>query len=135
MLNRGGGGGGGGVHPDFFMKFDLEQLTNILGPMTEHLRGFRTPGAHRCPRDSHAHFWFEICPIMPNHLNMLKTQLLGALLEASSLLNSYKKFHQDWTFFRIWPPIFFKGLTQNSTPKLKIIRQFYIDSKYFMKKY
>ena len=35
--------------------------------------------------------WSEICPIM------LKTQILGALLVASGLLNSYKKFHQDWT--------------------------------------
>ena len=42
--------------------------------------------------------WPEICPIMPNHLNiLLKTQILGALLVASGLLNSYKKFHQDWT--------------------------------------
>ena len=52
-------------------------MTNILGPVTELLRG-----AHQCSRDSHAHFWSEICPIMPNHLrlNMLKTQILGALL-------------------------------------------------------
>ena len=42
-----GGGGGEGVHPDFFVKFDLEIEIerNILGPVTELLRGFRTPGA------------------------------------------------------------------------------------------
>ena len=30
---------------------------------------------------------------------------------------------------------FFKGLTQNSVPKLKVVRQFYVDSENFMKKY
>ena len=30
---------------------------------------------------------------------------------------------------------FFKGLTQNSTPKFKVEIQFYVDSKNFMKKY
>ena len=37
--------------------------------------------------------------------------------------------------FRIWPPNFFKGLTQNSTLKLKVEIQFYVDSENFMKKY
>ena len=35
--------------------------------------------------------------ILPKHLNMLITKILGALLVASGPLNSYKKFHQDWT--------------------------------------
>ena len=30
---------------------------------------------------------------------------------------------------------FFKGLTQNSTPKLKVEIQLYVDSENFMKKY
>ena len=37
--------------------------------------------------------------------------------------------------FRIWPPNFFKGLTQNSSRKLKVEIQFYVDSENFMKKY
>ena len=37
--------------------------------------------------------------------------------------------------FRIWPPKFFKGLTQNSTTKLKVEIQFYVYSENFMKKY
>ena len=42
----------------------------------ELFRGFRTPGAHRCPWDSHAHIWSIFGPIFPNHLNnMLKTML------------------------------------------------------------
>ena len=47
--------GGGGVHPDYFVKLDFEIAVDQLGPVTELLRGFRTPGDHRCPRDSHAH--------------------------------------------------------------------------------
>ena len=90
----GGGGGGGGVHPDFFVKIDLEiAIDQQTKAVTELLRGSRTPGAHRCPRDSHAHFWSKLCPIMPKHLNMLITKILGALLVASGPLNSYKNFH------------------------------------------
>ena len=37
--------------------------------------------------------------------------------------------------FRIWPPNFVKSLTKNSTPKLKVEIQFYVDSENFMKKY
>ena len=42
-------------------------------------------------------FW--VYPIMPKHLYMLITKILGALLvaTASGPLNSYKNFHQDWT--------------------------------------
>ena len=36
-------------------------------------------------------------------------------------------------FLRIWPPNFVKGLTQNSTPKLKVEIKIYGDSKNFMK--
>ena len=32
-------------------------------------------------------------------------------------------------FFIIWPPIFFKGIAQNSTPNLKVEIQFYVDSE------
>ena len=56
------------------------------------------PGAHRCPRDSHAH----ICgPILPNDLNMLETMIWGALLVATSILHMRKlrnlaaKFFED----------------------------------------
>ena len=34
---------------------------------------------------------------MTNHLNMPKTQILAAILVASSVLNSYMNFHEDWT--------------------------------------
>ena len=65
-----------------------------------------------CPRDSHALIWSIFGSILPNQLNMLKTVLWGALLVAPQ-----KKLAAN---FRIWPLNFFKGLTQNSTPKLKV---------------
>ena len=90
MYFKGGGGGGGGVHPDYFVKLDFEIAVDqeTLGPLTELLRGFRTPCDHRCPRDSHAHIWSICGPSLPNVLNMLKTMIWGALLVATSLLNT-----------------------------------------------
>ena len=60
--------------------------------MKELLRGFRTPGAHRCLQDSYA----LVGSILPNHLNMLKIMLWGALLVAISLLNTQINFYQNW---------------------------------------
>ena len=59
---KGGGGGGGG--------------------------GFRTPGAHRCLRDSHAHIWSIFGSILPNHLTCSKPYFWNALLVATSLLKT-----------------------------------------------
>ena len=56
-----------------------------------------------CPpvlADSHAHIWSIFGPILPNHLNMLKTMLWGALLEAISLLNTYKVLSKSGEY---WP--------------------------------
>ena len=87
-------GGGGGVHPDYFVKLDFEiAVDQQTRPVTELLRGFRTPGDHRCPRDSHAHIWSICGPILPNDLNILKTMIWGALLVATSLLNTYINFY------------------------------------------
>ena len=70
-------------------------LTNKLRPMTKLLRDFHTPGAHRCPRDSHALIWLIFGSIFPNHLNMTKTVLWSALLVATILLDTYTKFYQN----------------------------------------
>ena len=60
---RGGGGGGGGGNGYFFVKLDFEiavdQQTKTR-PVTELLRGSRTPTAKRCPRGSHAHIWSKL---------------------------------------------------------------------------
>ena len=45
-----------------------------------------------CPQDSPALIWSIFGSILPNHLNMIKTVLEGALLVATSLLNTYKVF-------------------------------------------
>ena len=46
---------------------------------------------------SHAHIWSNFGSIMPNPLNIPKTHILGVLLTAIGLLNSYIKFHPDST--------------------------------------
>ena len=84
------------IHYDFFVKFDLEiAIDQQTRACDRNFEGFSVPDSG-CPRDSHAHFWSKLCPIMPKHLNMLITKILGALLVAGGPLNSYKKFHQDW---------------------------------------
>ena len=79
------------------MKFDLEIAFDQHTYACD--QTFEVVPDSGCPWDSHTHFWSEICPIMPNHLSILKTQILGALLvvTVSGLLNSSKNFHQDWT--------------------------------------
>ena len=47
-----------------------------------------------CPRDSHAHICSMFGSFLPNHLNMFKTMLWGALLVATSLLNTFMKFYK-----------------------------------------
>ena len=42
-----------------------------------------------------AHIGSIFGPIMPNHLNMPKTEIMGALLVAIGLRNSYMHFHPD----------------------------------------
>ena len=52
--------GGGVVHPDFFVKLDFEIAVDQQTRAHYQTFGiwrFRIPGAHRYPRDSHAHIW------------------------------------------------------------------------------
>ena len=87
----------GGGSPHVFVKLYFEiAVDQQLRPMTELLRGFQTSGAHRCLRDSHALIWSMFGSIFPNHLKMQKNMLWGALLVATSLLNTYIKFYQNW---------------------------------------
>ena len=82
---RGGGGG-----PVFFVKLDFEIAVDQQ--TKAHDQTFEGVPDSGCPRDSHALIWPISGSILPNHLNMLKTVLWGALLVASSLLNTYTKF-------------------------------------------
>ena len=62
------------------MKLDFEiAVDQQTKAHDQTFEGFQTPGDHRCPRDSHALIWSIFGSILPNHLNMLKTVLWGAL--------------------------------------------------------
>ena len=78
------GGGGERRFTDFFVKLDFEiavdQQTRALDQTFD---GVPDSG---CPQDSHVHIWSIFGPILPHHLNMLKTILWVALLVATSLL-------------------------------------------------
>ena len=103
------------------MKLDFEIA---VGQQTmardQTFEGFRTPGAHRCPRDSHAHIWSIGGPILLNHIHMLKIMLWGALPVATSRLNTVlSKLDTNWQgyeqyticpylgihtkYYRFWP--------------------------------
>ena len=82
-----------GGYPDLFVKLDFEIAVEHQTRERDRTLGgggggFRTPGAHRCLWDSHAHIWSTIGLILSNHLNMLKTMLWGALLVATNLMNT-----------------------------------------------
>ena len=74
------------VHPDFFVKFNFEIA--VVQQTRARDRTFEGVSDSGCRQDSHAHIWSIFDPILPNHLNMLKTMLWGALLVATSLLNT-----------------------------------------------
>ena len=73
------------VQPDFIVKlfFEIAVDQQIRTSDQTFLRG--------------SHIWFIFCPIMQNHCKISKTTILGALLVAIDLLNSYMNFHLDWT--------------------------------------
>ena len=97
--------GGWGVHPRFFVKLVFE-IANDQQTRT-HDQTFevsRTPPAHQCPRCSHAHSWSIFGAIMQNNLNTPKTEIMGALLVASGLRNSYPNFYPDWKKWMSYEP-------------------------------
>ena len=75
-----------GVHPEFFVKLDFEIA--VKQQIRARDRTFEEVPDSGCPRDSHAHSWSIFSPILPDHLNMLKTMLWGALLVTTNLLNT-----------------------------------------------
>ena len=77
--------------------FSTHQLPSKLEPLTKILNGSLTPTDYRCLRCSHAHIWYSFGLNMSNSLNIPKSNIFDALLVASGVLNSYIKFHPDWT--------------------------------------
>ena len=75
----------------FFVKLDFEIAVDQK--TKAHDQTFEGVPDSGCPWDSHALIWSIFGSILPNHHNMLKTVLWGALLlVAISLLNTYTKF-------------------------------------------
>ena len=70
----------------FCVKLDFEIA--VVQQTRDRDRTFEGVPDFGCPQDSHAHIWSICGPILPNHLNLLKTMLWGALLVATSLLNT-----------------------------------------------
>ena len=95
--------------PCFFVKLDFEiavdQQTKAHNRTFEVIPDFGCPPV---PAGQPRLIWSIFGSILSYHLNMLKTE-----------------FGHN----------FFKGLTQYSTPKLKVEIQFYVDPENFMKKY
>ena len=74
------------VHPDFFVKLDFKIAVGQKTGARD--QTFEVVPDTGCPPDSHAHIWSIFQPILPNHFNMLKNMLCGALLVATNLLNT-----------------------------------------------
>ena len=68
------------------MKLDFEIAVDQQ--TRAHERTFEGVPDSGYPRDSHAHIWSICDPFLPNDLKMLKTMIWGALLVATSLLNT-----------------------------------------------
>ena len=80
------------------MKLDFEIAVDQQSRACD--RTFEGVTDSGCPRDSHDHIWSIVGPILPNHLNVLKTMLWGALLVATYLLNKFtavsSKLNRNW---------------------------------------
>ena len=82
------------------MKLDFEIAVDQQ--TKAHDQTFEVVPDSGCPQDSNALIWSSIFgSILPNHLNMLKTMLWGALLVATSALlvatnNFLSKLDTNW---------------------------------------
>ena len=81
-----------GVHPQLFVKLVFEIVVDRqTWTRDQTFDGSRTPTAHQCPRCSHAHIWSIFGPIMTNHPNMPKTEIMGVLLVASGQILNFAR--------------------------------------------
>ena len=68
--------GGGGGPPDFFVKFDLEiAIDQPTRACDRTFKGVSDSGCSLVPAGQSRPFLSKLCPIMPNHLNMLITKI------------------------------------------------------------
>ena len=74
---------------DFFVKLYFEiAVDQQTRARDQTFEGVPDSGCHWCPRDSYAHICSIFGPILPNHLNLLKNMIWGALIVATNLLNT-----------------------------------------------
>ena len=74
-----------------FINSEAEVTTSMLRPSVKIKRGFAKCEAFL------DHIWSNFGPIIPNHLIILKPQILGALLTASSIMILFTNFYPNWT--------------------------------------
>ena len=94
---RGGGGGGGG-NGYFFVKLDFEiAVDQQTKPSDRTFEGVPDPNRQTVPAGQPRPYLVQIRPNLAKYPEHTHTHILCALLVASGHLNSYMKFHQDWT--------------------------------------
>ena len=87
--------GGGGANGYFFVKLDFEIAVDQQTKTSDRtFEGVPDPNCQTVPAGQPRPYLVQI---RPNLANMPHTHILCALLVASGHLNSYMKFHQDWT--------------------------------------
>ena len=98
----------------FFVKFGFEiAVDQQTRTGDRNFEGVPDPNRQTVPAGQPRPYLVQIRPNLAKYPEHAKIQNLGALLG-------------------IWPPNFFKGLTQNSVPKLKVEMQFYVYSENVM---
>ena len=88
---------GGGVTLFFVVvKLDFEMAVDQQTKAHDQTsKGVPDSGYPPVPAGQPRPYLVNFGSILPNHLNVLKTVLWGALLVATSLLNTYTKFYQN----------------------------------------
>ena len=79
---------------EFFSEIAVDPQTRTSDQTFE---GVPNPNRPPVPVVQPRPYLVPFFPILPNHQHIPKTKIVGALLVASGLMNSYMKFYQDWT--------------------------------------
>ena len=83
---------GGGGSPCLFVKLDFEIAVDQQTKAHDRtFEGVPDSGCPPVPAVQPRSYLVNFGSILPNHLNMLKTMLLGAIIVATSLLNTYTR--------------------------------------------
>ena len=88
----------GEVHADYFVKFDFEIAVDQQTKARDRtFEGIPDSGLPPMPAGQPRPYLVNCGPILPNDLNMLKTMIWGALLVATSVLNTcISTLYKNW---------------------------------------